>query len=79
MEAPDRRLELVGSVDVADVTDARQDDELGGADPCLQRLGDGERRAHVPLTVDQERRDVDPGQDVPVTICDVARLSVHAH
>jgi hypothetical protein len=43
-EIPNGSVELDGSFDVAEMTDARKDDEPGRGDGCPQSLGDRQRR-----------------------------------
>ena len=63
-ERSDRVVEGTGLFEVADVTGARDDLELGVRDSVLELACDAERRARVRVAPHQQRRHGDAGQQI---------------
>lgn len=57
-------VERVGRFGVADVTNARDDDQLRSRDARLELSGDLERGSLVERSIQQQGGDLDSGQDI---------------
>jgi hypothetical protein len=68
-EVAEHDVELIGGLHVELMADTRKDDERRRARSAVKLLGDGEGRADVGVSIEQERRDVDADQRVTQIGC----------